>query len=1016
MKIFFDKEDAAANPMVGDVVSAAQTPVVKREVIIDMLRGFAVLVMVITHVIAITYAGGSGNSSLVYYLGLFGGIFSFTAFLFISGISTYLSVFSHPSIETEEELKRKRRKKIGRIFKLLIAYYVIATASIFVNTSLYSFPPSFSWVQNIISTVFLTIIPQFSEFIIPLIIYSLSILLVPRFYKLLIKTPLFGLFFMSVIYGIGTLISQIDLKSDHLNTLKALLGGQVFTEGSLHTFPVFQYFPIFLLGIYLGHFLIHNQELKKRLKLNFLWILIFGTITVVGTVSYLYLQSNLLFPLPDQGRFPPSITFLTLSLVLTLLVLLKFQIFFKLIPKFLRRLYNYFGVNAIETLVFHTVLLFAFQYITTSSDRPDGLKVSSLTEAIIVYIVVLFLSAILISVKTWIKKWTLQDNDSENVWWFFTERAVSSLILIIIVAFVATSFYNETFIKGTTANSNTIVFKKRLIQDEDPWWNHDYTTYRTVTVKNNDTALPLFAGSWITLAFNHEAALSAGTALNRDGNDLRLVYYDKNNDAYLELPFYLENAHTVDTKLSFKLLDNINPGESVENYFLYYGFELADKFKEPQDKYSTPPIANGITLGAENSHQVFAQANRKWFLLSGDNAGENLNFKADINSGEISDTSIVTYSVLGTSKAGRMSVSEGRKYQATVKVNDLEPGVYTIQASITDPLNTLKVNRSQNIKFYVSYPLYVNWSFDWEGWDVLDSDLAAIGNMEATYGIVATHYFNPRIYVQEQSTQNNTIGIISPERAVVLTEWMKNQAARNGDEIGMHMHMWQDMVKEAGVNPRGGPVISGTYGSDVPTYSYSQSELEQIFKWGKQKLLENGLGSATSYRTGAWMSSPEVLKAAQNAGFLIDSSGRTGGKVNANFASSTSVPWNLTPTTYPYLPNKNDINKWEGDKSNRLSIWEFPNNGADSYWFPKEELIKRFDDNFSNKKAALTHPQVVTYLTHPHWFNGVDRWKLVGLFDYISNFKYSKDGGPVVFDSLENIYNEWDKVKFINGN
>ena len=51
-----------------------------RENLIDLLRGVAVLVMIITHVVAIAF--NHEGSRVIYYIGLVGGIASFTTFLF----------------------------------------------------------------------------------------------------------------------------------------------------------------------------------------------------------------------------------------------------------------------------------------------------------------------------------------------------------------------------------------------------------------------------------------------------------------------------------------------------------------------------------------------------------------------------------------------------------------------------------------------------------------------------------------------------------------------------------------------------------------------------------------------------------------------------------------------------------------------------------------------------------------------------------------------------------------------
>lgn len=348
------------------------------------------------------------------------------------------------------------------------------------------------------------------------------------------------------------------------------------------------------------------------------------------------------------------------------------------------------------------------------------------------------------------------------------------------------------------------------------------------------------------------------------------------------------------------------------------------------------------------------------------------------------------------------------RYSADIVVSDLDPGTYTIQANVTESGNNLKIFRSKEIDFKVTYPIYVSWTQDWEGFDVSQNNLNAMANTADTYGVPMVHLFNPRIFAEQQFSYT-----ISENRAAELSEWVKQRQKNNFEEIGMHIHMWAGMVQEAGVQPKYQTAVGGAmYGDDL-TYLYNETELEQIFRWGREKFADNDLGAPISYRTGGWMSGPQVLKAAQDTGFLIDTTGRTGGPINPANPSSTPVPWDLEITTYPYLPSVDDINSWEGD---RLDIWQFPNNGADSYWFSEAELRRRFDENYPNKTEVLVRPQVVTYLTHPHWYQSVDEGKLRALFAYINQFQLKDDNGPVVYATLEDIYAQWPRDTFYNGN
>lgn len=340
-----------------------------------------------------------------------------------------------------------------------------------------------------------------------------------------------------------------------------------------------------------------------------------------------------------------------------------------------------------------------------------------------------------------------------------------------------------------------------------------------------------------------------------------------------------------------------------------------------------------------------------------------------------------------------------------ILLNSLEPGKYfanVLSLSVSD----VQLYPSSSVPFELSYPLYVTWTQDWEGWDVAEYNLNEMINISNKYQLPIVHLFNPRIYVENQ-TSVSQFGKTSPERAEYLTYWVKKRISV-GDELGLHLHMFNDMIEEVGLEPRVDP-ISGAY-SDTKTSSYTKEELDQIFLWSIEKFEEHGLPKPTSYRTGAWFSGPNVLQAANDAGILMDTTGRTGGHINPGNAGSSWLPWNLQPTTRPYRPSVWDINSWQGDRLSQL--WEFPNNGADSYWFTASDLISRFQANFNGN--ALSKAQVLTYLSHPHWLKSVDSPKLEELFSYISNYLYRNDSGPVIFSTLIEAYNNWDKSQ-ING-
>jgi hypothetical protein len=83
-----------------------------------------------------------------------------------------------------------------------------------------------------------------------------------------------------------------------------------------------------------------------------------------------------------------------------------------------------------------------------------------------------------------------------------------------------------------------------------------------------------------------------------------------------------------------------------------------------------------------------------------------------------------------------------------------------------------------------------------------------------------------------------------------------------------------------------------------------------------------------------------------------------------------------------------------------MDMLEFPNNGADSWAYSSDQLISRFTDNY---KGGISYSQkVITYLSHPHWFN-VDEPKMYDILDYTSKYSIEDDRGPVIYTTIDRI-------------
>jgi hypothetical protein len=171
----------------------------------------------------------------------------------------------------------------------------------------------------------------------------------------------------------------------------------------------------------------------------------------------------------------------------------------------------------------------------------------------------------------------------------------------------------------------------------------------------------------------------------------------------------------------------------------------------------------------------------------------------------------------------------------------------------------------------------------------------------------------------------------------------------------------------------------------------------QLLKWAKDQFAANGLPEPLFFRAGGWYADIDTLQALADSGFLIDSSGRPYYELGEN---KIPGPWNLKDTTKPYKPSVLDQNK---TGSNTINIWEFPNNGEDSWRLDGQKLIAKFDANYNG--VALDEAGVLNYVSHPHAI-GVDIPRLKVAYNHIEQYTISTDSGPVVYISIMDLLQE----------
>jgi len=142
-----------------------------------------------------------------------------------------------------------------------------------------------------------------------------------------------------------------------------------------------------------------------------------------------------------------------------------------------------------------------------------------------------------------------------------------------------------------------------------------------------------------------------------------------------------------------------------------------------------------------------ATVSRKWHLktLPKEIRKEPFEFLATIDSWREGEDLEVFYKIKDSSISGKMEKSTPKKYKAEIDISSLLPDEYSIYA-----YSQIKNKREESpeVVFYVSEPICISWTMDWEGWQVPESHLKSLEEQFKDHkNTPLTHFFNPRIFL-----------------------------------------------------------------------------------------------------------------------------------------------------------------------------------------------------------------------------------------------------------------------------
>jgi len=323
-------------------------------------------------------------------------------------------------------------------------------------------------------------------------------------------------------------------------------------------------------------------------------------------------------------------------------------------------------------------------------------------------------------------------------------------------------------------------------------------------------------------------------------------------------------------------------------------------------------------------------------------------------------------------------------YLGTVDPAAIAPGEHSVDAFVLVRGQGYVLAGSGT--FLLSQPQYVVWTLDFEGDASGDAEMANTAAIADGLKIPMSVFWNPRAQTTSQ---------VSTERQDAMLKWTKERAER-GDEVALHLHMWTDYVRAAGLVPRLAPSWAGRGdGYDVPMTAYPEADQKVLIDYGVKLMTDHGLPKPTSFRAGGDIGDAATLRALAASGFNADCTA-----VAKDYPAIGRIPypWDLPVGAQPYRPSATDANV-PGD----LPLLEAPTIGGNTYAFTVQSIQPQIRANlalFAPVGKVATERKAITVVSHPGTIVPVERAAIEALLGAFGPMRYDTDSGPVRFVTL----------------
>jgi hypothetical protein len=288
---------------------------------IDVFKGLLVMGMIYAHVVQ--FFSDFSIFPVTDILASYANIITFSGFVFSFGYVCHMAYYRNP-------FKEVYAKMFISSVKTLIAFYISGIYfRIFIDNR------SLNW-DTIVPILVLEDIPGWSEFLVSFSLFILVGLLLFKVFKILPeKKIIFWVTFVALLFT-----TFINYEKVAWNQMGLLIGSTHFAS-----FPILQYMPFYLLGIYFARYKIHRFDMKILLG------------SAIATCIFIVFLMTHNYQLP--GRFPPTIYWI-LSPMLFLYLYFLLSTWLSKHKKYTKFIHT-FGENVLFYLLFSNILIFTLK-------------------------------------------------------------------------------------------------------------------------------------------------------------------------------------------------------------------------------------------------------------------------------------------------------------------------------------------------------------------------------------------------------------------------------------------------------------------------------------------------------------------------------------------------------------------------------------------------------------------------------------------------------------------------------